>query len=99
VKHSPQSIPVADRQTTSLADCVITEKTINFDSGLPALDLFPRERWNRAVSHAFLNAPVSALGYDDPQGRPEFRSVLCAYLYNALPSIPYGKDFAVAAED
>jgi GntR family transcriptional regulator/MocR family aminotransferase len=53
---------------------------INFDSGLPALDLFPRSKWNRTVSNAFLEAPVSALGYDDPQGRPEFRDVLCSYL-------------------
>ncbi len=80
VKCEPRSISVDDQQTASLSDFVITEKTINFDSGLPALDLFPRSKWNRTVSRAFMNAPVSALGYDDPQGRPEFRSVLCAYL-------------------
>lgn len=83
IKHKPQSNTVNDQQTASLSDLVITENIINFDSGIPALDLFPREKWNRAVSHAFLNAPVSALGYDDPQGRPEFRSVLCVYLKKA----------------
>lgn len=80
VKCEPRSTPLEDQQTASLADIVITEKTISFDSGTPAFDLFPRHRWNRAVSEAFLDAPVSALGYDDPQGRPEFRSVLCDYL-------------------
>lgn len=80
VKHIPQNIPVGNQQMASLKDFIITDQTINFDSGLPALDLFPREKWNRAVSHAFLDAPISALGYDDPQGRPEFRSILCAYL-------------------
>jgi len=80
VKHIPPNISFSDRQTASLSEFIITDKTINFDSGIPALDLFPRQKWNRAVSDAFLNAPVSALGYDDPQGRPEFRRVLCAYL-------------------
>lgn len=80
VKYEPRSISMDDRQTASLSDYVITEKTINFDSGIPALDLFPRQKWSRTVSRAFLDAPVSALGYDDPQGRPEFRSVLCEYL-------------------
>ncbi len=79
-KNAPRRVSVRDRQTASLADRAIAEGTLNLDSGLPALDLFPREKWNRAVSRAFLEAPVSALGYDDPQGRPEFREVLCSWL-------------------
>lgn len=80
VAHRPPRVRLEDRQTASLADAAITDQTINFDSGIPALDLFPRERWNRAVSRRFLDAPISALGYDDPQGRPEFRRLLCSYL-------------------
>ncbi|MGI6733668.1 MAG: PLP-dependent aminotransferase family protein [Anaerovoracaceae bacterium] len=80
VKNNPRRISTEDRQTASLSDMVISDDMINFDSGLPALDLFPRVKWNRTVSGAFLDAPVSALGYDDPQGRPEFRDVLCSYL-------------------
>lgn len=76
----PRRVTAEDSQTASLSDLVITDGIINFDSGLPALDLFPRSRWNRIVSGAFLDAPVSALGYDAPQGRPEFREVLCGYL-------------------
>lgn len=79
-KNIPQVVSLDNQQTASLSDLAITDQTINFDSGLPALDLFPREKWSRVVSHAFLDAPCSALGYDDPQGRPEFRSVLCNYL-------------------
>lgn len=78
--NGPRRNLIGDQQTASLTDSVISEDTINFDSGLPALDLFPREKWNRVVSRAFLDAPVSALGYDDPQGRPELRQVLCGYL-------------------
>ena len=80
VKNKPRRSLAEDRQTASLSDMVIADDTINFDSGIPALDLFPRGKWNRTVSGAFLDAPVSALGYDDPQGRPEFRDVLCSYL-------------------
>lgn len=80
VTCEPRSILLEDQQTASLADIVVTDRTISFDSGTPAVDLFPRRRWNRAVSEAFLDAPVSALGYDDPQGRPEFRTVLSIYL-------------------
>lgn len=75
-----KAMGIKDQQTASLSDTVIIDQIINFDSGIPALDLFPREKWNRVVSRAFLDAPVSALGYDDPQGRPEFRKVLCNYL-------------------
>lgn len=80
VRNVRQDSSLEDRQTASLSDLVVTDWTINFDSGLPALDLFPRERWSRAVSRAFLDAPTSALGYDDPQGRPELRRALCGYL-------------------
>lgn len=80
VKRPIPNLSIDDLQTASLADYPITNETINFDSGLPALELFPRGKWNRTVSCAFGEAPVSALGYDDPQGRPELRHILCAYL-------------------
>ncbi len=73
-------LPMEDLRTASLSDEPITPDMISFDSGIPALDLFPRSKWNTFTSRAFREAPVSALGYDDPQGRPEFRSVLAAYL-------------------
>lgn len=71
---------VSQDQTASLSDDRIFQTIISFDSGIPALDLFPRNKWNTFTSRAFRDAPVSALGYDDPQGRPELRSVLAAYL-------------------
>ncbi len=69
-----------DQQTGVLSGCRIPDDCISFDSGIPALDLFPRNKWNSYVSRAFRDAPVSALGYDDPQGRPELRRMLSAYL-------------------
>ncbi len=72
--------PVSDLYTASLSAERISNDVINFDSGIPALDLFPRSRWERFVMRSFMEAPISALGYDDPQGRPEMREVLAAYL-------------------
>ncbi len=53
---------------------------IRFDSGTPALEFFPRAKWKKYLSQAYLQAPISALGYDLPQGRPELRSVLARHL-------------------
>lgn len=53
---------------------------INFRSGIPALDLFPRKTWAK-LSHAVWNdASTSTFGYDVPEGRPELRQVLSRYL-------------------
>lgn len=71
---------IIDYSVASLSEDCIQLGTINFDSGIPALELFPRSKWNQTVSRAFMEAPASALGYDDPQGRPELRTVLSGYL-------------------
>jgi len=71
---------VSTDRTAALSCDRISQNLISFDSGIPALELFPRNKWNTFTSRAFRDAPASALGYDDPQGRPELRSVLVAYL-------------------
>ncbi|MBD0712052.1 hypothetical protein BU197_28020 [Streptomyces sp. CBMA291] len=48
--------------------------------GRPDLSAFPRQEWARALRRAVLEAPVEALGYGDPRGRPELRSALAGYL-------------------
>lgn len=73
-------IPIVNSTVASLADMVLPSDLINFDSGIPALDLFPRSKWNHAAANALNEAPSSVLGYDDPQGRPELREALSGYL-------------------
>lgn len=84
VNHGVQAFnqpeKMADYQVASLEAGELPQDMINFDSGIPALDLFPRGKWNRFITQAFNEAPLSALGYDYPQGRPELRRVLAAYL-------------------
>lgn len=71
---------ISDYQMTAFASGKLEEGTIGFHSGTPALDLFPRSKWNKIASRTFNEAPVSALGYDDPQGRTELRDTLASYL-------------------
>lgn len=53
---------------------------INFRSGIPALDLFPRKTWAK-LSHQLWNESESTnLGYDLPEGRLELRQTLAYYL-------------------
>jgi len=56
------------------------EDVVSFDSGVPALDLIPRNGWLRAANLAFREAPLEAFGYDDPRGRRELRALLASYL-------------------
>ncbi|QHQ61980.1 GntR family transcriptional regulator [Anaerocolumna sedimenticola] len=80
IKYSDKII---DSRVSSLSNDVITQDVIDFDSGIPAIDLFPRGKWNRAVTQAFNEAPISALGYDYPEGRLELRRTLVDYLKKA----------------
>ncbi len=53
---------------------------INFRSGIPALDLFPRKTWAK-LSHQLWNDIESTnFGYDFPEGRLELRQTLAHYL-------------------
>ena len=51
--------------------------------GRPDLSAFPRARWLAAARKALAAAPSHALGYGDPRGLPELRTVLAGYLARA----------------
>lgn len=54
-----------------------------FAAGMPALDAFPLDVWQRLISrHARRSTPQS-LGYGDPAGLPALREAIAAYLANA----------------
>ncbi|HWQ61605.1 MAG TPA: PLP-dependent aminotransferase family protein, partial [Negativicutes bacterium] len=54
---------------------------IDFRYGLPALDLFPRRSWQKALARTVAAIPARSLGYSDSAGCPELRAVLAAYLF------------------
>ncbi|GGW30448.1 GntR family transcriptional regulator [Streptomyces lucensis JCM 4490] len=51
--------------------------------GTPDLAAFPRAEWLKAARRALAAAPLDALGYGDPRGRPELRTALAGYLARA----------------
>jgi GntR family transcriptional regulator/MocR family aminotransferase len=51
--------------------------------GSPDLSAFPRPGWLSAARKALSGAPSQALGYGDPRGLPELRTVLAGYLARA----------------
>ena len=53
---------------------------IDFRSGLPALDLFPRKQWSQIAQYVYANAEPEVFGYDNPEGRMELRTALARYL-------------------
>ncbi|UOF91241.1 PLP-dependent aminotransferase family protein [Fodinisporobacter ferrooxydans] len=53
---------------------------IDFRSGIPALDLFPKKLWGRLSSKVCVDLPETAMCYDKPEGRPELREALSKYL-------------------
>lgn len=80
VEFSKPPESIFDYSVTAFSSRELEADTIGFHSGTPALDMFPRNKWNKAASQAFKEAPSSALGYDYPQGRPELRNILASYL-------------------
>ncbi|MEU3605948.1 PLP-dependent aminotransferase family protein [Streptomyces sp. NPDC035033] len=52
-------------------------------TGSPDLASFPRAAWLKAYRRALTAAPNEALGYGDPRGRIELRTVLAEYLARA----------------
>ncbi len=56
------------------------DDVIDFRSGIPALDLFPRKLWGQLAQRVCAEASDSVFGYDHPEGRSELRMVLARYL-------------------
>ena len=56
------------------------DRTMATNPGLPALGLFPRREWLRAMETAMLELPDADLGYGDPRGHPRLRQALASYL-------------------
>ncbi|WP_427108951.1 PLP-dependent aminotransferase family protein [Lysinibacillus xylanilyticus] len=53
---------------------------INFRSGIPALDLFPRKTWAKLSHQLWSDIESTNFGYDSPEGRLELRQTLTHYL-------------------
>jgi GntR family transcriptional regulator/MocR family aminotransferase len=53
---------------------------IDFRSGIPALNMFPKKDWGKLAKEVCIEAPDYTFGYDHPEGRLELRKILSQYL-------------------
>ncbi len=53
---------------------------IDFRSGIPALDMFPRKDWGKFLKEICIDIPDSIYGYGHPEGRLELRKSLSHFL-------------------
>ncbi len=53
---------------------------IDFRSGIPALDMFPRHIWGQIAKQVCIETSQSVFGYGYPEGRRELRHILSRYL-------------------
>ncbi len=53
---------------------------INFRSGIPDLRLFPRSTWAKLTYHTIHNCSHTVFSYGNPEGLPDLRKSLAAYL-------------------
>lgn len=72
-----QLAPRADRLTWSIG-----KKTIacDFRYGAPSFDDFPMATWSRIAARRLRRASITRLSYGSPEGCPELRKALSAYL-------------------
>ncbi len=62
-------------------ETAIAEDIIDFRHGIPALDLFPRKAWNKAITQVLLDIPASNFDYNDLAGCPKLRTSIATYLF------------------
>jgi GntR family transcriptional regulator/MocR family aminotransferase len=63
--------------------CVEPTTVRAFAAGLPALDAFPIELWQRIIARRARSMDARALAYGDPSGLPELREEIASYLAHA----------------
>jgi GntR family transcriptional regulator / MocR family aminotransferase len=68
---------------------------VDFRPGVPALDLFPREAWARALAEAARSLPRQSLGYGDGAGLRSLREETAAYLFRSRGLRASGDDLFI----
>lgn len=71
---------IQDLRTTATSIDPFGKGKIDFSSGTPDLEYFPRKQWLSVIRQIILDSPASVFGYQSPEGRPELRTVLAEYL-------------------
>lgn len=72
-----------DKSLDALIPKVVTEERdiIDFRSGIPALDMFPKKEWGRLYNNICMQANDKVFAYCGAEGRIELRQALSKYLF------------------
>jgi GntR family transcriptional regulator / MocR family aminotransferase len=73
-QRNPTPFPTASHLTTTPDDL------IDFRSGIPALDRFPKKQWGQLAKMICLETSPDSFGYGAPEGCIELRSTLSHYI-------------------
>jgi GntR family transcriptional regulator / MocR family aminotransferase len=68
------------RQIAGLGSCIDPRETRAFSAGLPALDSFPLDVWQRLLARHARSTDAHWPMYTDPQGEPPLREAIAQYL-------------------
>ncbi|UHA73247.1 MocR-like pyridoxine biosynthesis transcription factor PdxR [Paenibacillus sp. 481] len=81
-EHDTERFPEYGQHFTVHPAHLLTEQSehIDFRSGVPALDLFPRQRWQAAYKQACMEAPTMMFGYHTPEGTKRLRQAIADYV-------------------
>ncbi len=69
----------------------------DFRTGSPDLALFPRYAWLRLLRRAAEDMPLEAYGYSGPQGLPELRAEIAAWLFHSRGLWVHPEDIFITA--
>lgn len=75
-----RSLSVRGRAIAATTVCVEPTVVRPFSAGLPALDAFPMDIWQRLVARAARQLGPEHLVYGDPAGHPPLREAIASYL-------------------
>ncbi len=77
-----QLVRLDKREINSIPDRISSEEgMIDFRSGVPDLEYFPRRIWGRLYHNICCDLPASAFRYNNPAGVYELRNAISDYLY------------------
>jgi GntR family transcriptional regulator/MocR family aminotransferase len=77
------SAPSPALEGSSSRGSIAHRDTIDFRTGLPALEYFPQETWARLLGDAARHLPERSFDYGPPEGLPALREAVSAYLFRA----------------
>jgi GntR family transcriptional regulator/MocR family aminotransferase len=77
------ALPKEIKDQKEIKDHTIRPVSVSFRTGRPDLSQFPRFLWQQLMHKASERMPIEALGYTGPQGLPELREEIEAWLFRS----------------